>query len=750
MPVMRNISIKHKLILVAMLTSLVALLSAAVGFIAWEWTALRYTMVQNLSTQAEIIADNCKAALAFQDTKDAEKTLNSLHVQPAIVLGCIYTNSGTIFASYYREGIDNKMLPPKLEEDSYSFDDGFLTVFRRVILEKETVGTVCLRSDMSPMYAMLKRNISIIVAVLLLSFLIAFLASSQLQKVISGPILGLAQSAIAIGKGELNHRVQVQSKDELGYLAESFNEMAEHLEQTTTSIDNLNREIVQRKKAEQELRAMSQYLENLFNCANAPIIVWNPQFKIMRFNQAFEALTGRSAHDVIGKSIKILFPTDKVDSSMEFIKGTTEGKRWETVEINILHLNGEVRTVLWNSATLFDLDGKTPVATIAQGQDVTERKLAEQALQASESKYRTLLENIPQRIFLKDRNSVYLSCNQNYANDLTIKPQEIVGRTDYEFYPEELAEKYRADDKRIMQSGQAENIEEQYILHGKQIPVQTVKTPVKDDHGNVTGVLGIFWDITERKKAEQRQTELLKKVENANRELKDFAYIVSHDLKAPLRGIKTLANWLSADYADKLDENGREQISLLSSRVDRMHNLIEGTLQYSRVGRVKEDKTLVNLNELVLNIIDSLAPPENITITIDNELPVIECEPTHVTQVFQNLLSNAIKYIDKPQGEIRVGSAEDDGFWKFNVTDNGPGIEEKHFEKIFQMFQTLSSRDDFESTGVGLTVVKKIVELNGGKIWLESKVGEGSTFFFTLPKKEMGVIDAKLQTNIVS
>jgi PAS domain S-box-containing protein len=254
-------------------------------------------------------------------------------------------------------------------------------------------------------------------------------------------------------------------------------------------------------------------------------------------------------------------------------------------------------------------------------------------------------------------------------------------------------------------------------------------------------IIAVTRDITDRKQAEERQAELIQ-------ELKDFAYIVSHDLKAPLRGIKTLADWISADYGDKLDEQGKEQMNLLLLRVDRMHNLIDGVLQYSRVGRIKEQEAKVNLNELVPNVIDMVAPPENIAITVENELPAIECEETRIMQVFQNLLSNALKYMDKPNGEIRIGCVEENGFWKFGVTDNGPGIEEKHFEKIFRIFQTLSSRDEFESTGVGLTVVKKIVELHGGKIWVESKVGEGSTFFFTLPKEKEEVADAKLEANI--
>ena len=257
-------------------------------------------------------------------------------------------------------------------------------------------------------------------------------------------------------------------------------------------------------------------------------------------------------------------------------------------------------------------------------------------------------------------------------------------------------------------------------------------------------------EITEREEAERRQAELIEKVDNINKELKDFASIVSHDLKAPLRGIKSLATWILDDCSDKLGEQGNEQINLLLGRVERMYNLIDGVIQYSKAGRTEEKNVPVNLDDFIPEAIDMLVPPENISITIENTMPVIECAETHVMQLFQNLLSNAIKYMDKPQGQIKVGCVEEDGFWKFSIADNGPGIEEKHFEKIFKMFQALSVSEDFEGTGVGLTIAKKIVELYGGNIWVESKIGKGSTFFFTLPKQEMGVINAKLEANIAN
>lgn len=256
-------------------------------------------------------------------------------------------------------------------------------------------------------------------------------------------------------------------------------------------------------------------------------------------------------------------------------------------------------------------------------------------------------------------------------------------------------------------------------------------------------------EIAEREQAELKLAELVRTVENTNKELRDFASIISHDLKAPLRGIKNLATWILEDCRDKFDEKNNDQMNQLLSRVERMHRLIEGVLHYSRIGRVEEQSSTVDLKKFIPEIIDMVGPPDNINVSIENELPPILCKETHIMQLFQNLLGNAIRYMDKEQGQIKIGCIEEGNFWQFSIADNGPGISEKDFEKVFKMFQILPVKKEFEGTGVGLTVAKKIVELYGGRIWIESTVGQGSTFFFTLPKYKTEVTDEKLQANII-
>jgi PAS domain S-box-containing protein len=279
---------------------------------------------------------------------------------------------------------------------------------------------------------------------------------------------------------------------------------------------------------------------------------------------------------------------------------------------------------------------------------------------------------------------------------------------------------------------------------GESLWLQSVSRSMKK--GTMFVANGVVIDITKRKKAEEELEKYKAHLENlvaertarleaAINDLSEFAYVVSHDLKAPLRGISQLAHWISDDYADVLDEDGKTKVDLLIGRVKRMYRLIDDILAYSRVGHLREKKERIYTHDLVNEVVELLSPPDNIRITIENQLPVITGDKTRVQQVFQNLLSNSIKFIDKPEGFVAIGCEDQESFWRFWVKDNGPGIEPKYHDKVFGIFQTLASHDDQDSTGIGLTLIKKIVEVQGGKIEIESEAGKGCTFYFTLPKQ---------------
>jgi two-component system sensor kinase FixL len=766
--VLRNMSIKRKLISIIMLACITGLVLAGTIFIGWERSALRNNMVQNLSTQAEMTAENCRAALAFQDVEDAKRILQALHVEPSIVFGCVYNKEHKLFATYYRDYADVKVHPTEFQKSGFSFRGGFLTIFKPVVLDGEAVGTVCLRSDLGPMYTALKRNIQIVVTVLFLSSLAAFLVSSRLQKVISEPILTLANVAKDVSeKKDYTTRALKRSNDEVGLLIDAFNEMLEQIQQRdvelvdakdklevrveertvelTAANEQLTREVTVRKRTEEQLRKTEEKYRTQFEGALDAIFLADAETGILiDCNPAATKLVGREKSELIGQHQRILHPPEIIEGEFsKTFKQHLGEKQGQILETQVITKTGEIKDAAI-MASLLEIGGKKVMQGIFR--DITEQRKAEEALKESEQRLSIVLNSILTGVVVVDAETHEIVDANPLAVKLIGLPKEkIIGKVCHKFIcPAEEGKCPLSD------LGQTVDRSERVLFRGdgKEIPILKTVTPASwQGHSYF---IESFIDISERKKAEKRQAALLKEVEGANRELKDFAYVVSHDLKAPLRGIKTLTEWITADYTDKLDEQGKEQMHLLSSRVDRMHSLIDGILQYSRIGRVREEIIPINLNKLVPEIIDTLAPPENIAITVENELPAIKCERTRITQVFQNLISNAIKYMDKPQGQVKVGCVEEDGYWKLYVADNGPGIEEKYFEKIFQLFQTLSPRDEVESTGVGLTVAKKIVEMYGGRIWLQSTVGEGTTFFFTLPKQETGVKDANLETSIVS
>lgn len=228
---------------------------------------------------------------------------------------------------------------------------------------------------------------------------------------------------------------------------------------------------------------------------------------------------------------------------------------------------------------------------------------------------------------------------------------------------------------------------------------------------------------------QRRQEEL----ERSNRDLDQFAYVASHDLKAPLRAIATLSGWLEEEIADRLSAEGKEQMRLLRGRVQRMDALIEGILRYSRAGRSDSRGEPVDVGELLREVIELLAPPRGFEIRIGSEMPQLFTRRLRLSQVFSNLIDNAIKYHDRADGRVEITAEQQDGCYEFAVADDGPGIPPQHQERVFVMFQSLQPRDEVESTGLGLSLVKKLVEEEGGRITLESEEGQGATFRFTWP-----------------
>ncbi len=391
--------------------------------------------------------------------------------------------------------------------------------------------------------------------------------------------------------------------------------------------------------------------------------------------------------------------------------------------------------------TRIDLDSKNELGQLAASFNRMTENLQKTTIS------RDYVDNIVRSM----HGSLIVTSPERYIQTVNSATCDLLGYSEKELHAMPL-ENLFADESAALQKSFNELIQKGFVRYveasyktkdGRRVPVLFSASVMKGPEGDKQGIVLVSVDITERKNAELKQAKLLHELDSVNQELKDFAYIVSHDLKAPLRGITSLASWIKEDYKDRLDKEGCDQLDLLANRVNRMQALINGILHYSRVGRVREEMEKVDLNKTVNEIIDSLSPPPHIVVSIDDPLPVVMCEPTRIRQLFQNLISNAVKYMDKEQGFVRIGCMDKGNHWQFSISDNGPGIEDKYFKKIFQIFQTLHPRDQVESTGIGLAVVKKIVEMNRGRIWLESETGKGSTFFFTIKKNADVEIEGK-------
>jgi light-regulated signal transduction histidine kinase (bacteriophytochrome) len=252
----------------------------------------------------------------------------------------------------------------------------------------------------------------------------------------------------------------------------------------------------------------------------------------------------------------------------------------------------------------------------------------------------------------------------------------------------------------------------------------TVTDTRKDEFASLVSSLNEMSETLERNFME---------LKNKNEELDQFAYVVSHDLKAPLRGISNIISWIEEDHEVDLTPNIKNNFMLIKGRARRLENMINGLLEYARVGKLKKGVEKIELNAF-LKEIKELIVPGNVTFITDKNLPTIYAEKLLLEQVFSNLISNAFKHNNVNDPKIVIGCSDKGTHYEFSVTDNGPGIEKEYFDKIFVIFQTLQERDAFESTGVGLAIVKKIVENQKGTIHIESQLGKGTTIMFTWPK----------------
>ncbi|MBC8288155.1 MAG: PAS domain S-box protein [Nitrospinae bacterium] len=373
-------------------------------------------------------------------------------------------------------------------------------------------------------------------------------------------------------------------------------------------------------------------------------------------------------------------------------------------------------------------------------QEVRKNIQAQKELQNTHLRLTTIVNAAGVGVYGLDLDGITTFSNSSGAAMMGYGIEEMVGKNQHELvhhsrpdgspYPKEECFIYSA-----FTLGASYRVRDEVFWRkdGTSFPAEYISSPLYED-GVLVGAVVTFKDISAQKHIERERETLLSDLESMNVELKSFAYVVSHDLKEPLRGIIYNSKWLTQDYGETLGEKGKEYLERLNHNTERMYHLINGLLQFSEVGNIRELSTPVRSGSLVEGVIRCLPPAGDIEIEIQGPMPEVVYPPIRLEQVFQNLIANGIKHFGKQKGKVVVSCADIEGFWLFEVWDNGQGIRPQHFDKIFEMFQSLDRRKSSDSTGIGLALVKKIVEQNGGKIQVESEFGSFTRFRFTVPK----------------
>lgn len=365
--------------------------------------------------------------------------------------------------------------------------------------------------------------------------------------------------------------------------------------------------------------------------------------------------------------------------------------------------------------------------------DVTLRRTFRKRIEAERQKYSSIIANMNLGLIEVNNDDEILMVNQSIEEMSGYSESELLGRKGSEILLVQDDHIILDAENKKRAVGKSNSYEVRARKKDGTIRHWLISgAPQYDLKGSITGSIGIHLDITEFKNLELQKENLLRKLEKSNDELQEYAHVVSHDLKSPLRSINALVSWIREDNLDKWTEDTKEHLNMIDTTLEKMEQLISDVLEYSSVGTDNTVADHVDLNLILADIKTLLHLPEQIELRIADSLPTIKADRIKIQQLFQNLMSNAIRYCDKDPGLIEVDYTESAGYFTFTVKDNGIGIAPEYHEKIFKIFQTLNKRKD--STGIGLSIVKKIVDLYHGDIWVESEMNQGTTFYFTIPK----------------
>ncbi|MEP6895035.1 MAG: PAS domain-containing protein [Chloroflexota bacterium] len=493
-----------------------------------------------------------------------------------------------------------------------------------------------------------------------------------------------------------------------------------------------------------ELRDNEERLRLAVESARLGTWNWNLETGTIEWSDEIAPMFGMQKGEFDGAYhtyLSLIHPDD-LKNVQEAVDHALTGEKNYSVEHRLVWQNGEVRWLEGRGRVYRDGAGK-PVRMTGTVMDVTDRKLADESLRAAEERYRLVSSVISDYTFFTTRGEdglLHLSWTAGAFEKITgYTPDEFNTRGAWSstIYPDDVRQDVH--DMALLMNNQKVISEIRVVRKDGEVRwVRVYAHPIWDSENNqLAGIYGAVQDIHAQKQIEQEREKLIRELETKNAELEQFTYTVSHDLKAPIITIKGFLGYLSEDASAGNTKRLEADIQRISEAVDKMHTLLNDLLELSRVGRLMNDPEPVAVEGLVIEAEETLQgrlQNRAIQITVNGQLPTVYGDRQRLTEVMQNLLDNAAKFMgDQSNPKIEIGQRDssDDGFVTLYVRDNGIGIAPQFHERIFGLFNRLNP--DIEGTGVGLALVKRIVEFHGGKIWVESEVGQGAAFFFTLP-----------------
>jgi PAS domain S-box-containing protein len=444
---------------------------------------------------------------------------------------------------------------------------------------------------------------------------------------------------------------------------------------------------------------------------------------------------------------RVVHPNDRSAVRAALTRSIERDAHYESAYRAILP-DGSIRHIVARGRVIRD-QNRRPLKLIGIIWDDTERKQVEETLRASHQILNGIINAIPVRVFWKDKDLVYLGCNAIFAQDAGFAdPKDVVGKDDYQMGWRDQAELYRADDRQVIENGRPKLLieEPQTTPDGNTIVLLTSKIPLRSSEGEIIGVLGTYMDITERKRMESelrrsrdelelRVKERTQELTRKNTEMERFIYTVSHDLRTPLISVSGLLGFIKEDSEKGDLDLMQADLRIANEAVTKMDRLLLETLELSRIGRVVsplEDVPFVEIVEDALRQTSEKIRSKGFKVSVAQNLPVVHVDRMRITEVLVNLIENSIKYMGlQTDPEIEIGQRIDGMDRIFFVRDNGIGIDPSQHDKVFELFYKVNNGG--EGTGAGLAIVKRIIEVHGGRIWIESELGKGCTVCFTLP-----------------